>query len=335
LLGYAFWKRGFGGDETIVGRQITLLRGKDHRSQVDIWGVLPPEFREIDNGMDRDLWMPTETWAAVAHSEDLTSREFRWFNVLGRLANGSSVAQVNDQVSAMASGWAASDPATNKGRGARALSDFRYRMANAGTSGLVLFAIVGSVVLLAAVNVAHLLLARALSRGPEVALPGLSARRVALARQLLIENLLLGILSLAAGLGIAVGVATLLPRLLVSEPAMLMPVGSGAAFLVDWRVFWFAAAVALAMMLLLALIPLRQVSRPDLLPAVQAGTVAHAEARVPAARRAAIWLQIAISFAPLDFDRRWCGVFLTRERNRSALPGTRFFLSGHRTLNPR
>jgi predicted permease len=301
LLGYAFWKREFAGDEKIVGRQITLLRGKDHRSQVDIWGVLPPEFREIDNGMDRDLWMPAETWAAVAHPEDLTSHEFRWFNVVGRLARGASIAQVNDQASAIAGGWAATDPATNKGRGARAVSDFRYRMANAGTSGLVLFAIVGSVVLLAAVNVAHLLLARALARGPEVALRmALGARRLALARQSLIENLLLCMLSLAAGLGIAAGIAALLPRLLVREPAMLVQVGSGAgAFRVDWRVFLFASVMALAVMLLLALVPLRQVSGPELLPAVQASAVTRTEGRAPAARRAAIWLQIAISFALL------------------------------------
>jgi predicted permease len=301
LLGYDFWKREFAGDANIVGRQITLLRGKDHRSQVDIWGVLPPEFREIDNGMDRDLWMTAETWAAVAHADDLTSREFRWFNVLGRLAPRASVAQVNDQVSAVAGGWAASDPETNKGRSARAVGDFRYRMASAGTSGLVLFAIVGSVVLLAAVNVAHLLLARALARNPELALRlALGARRGAVARQLLTENLLLCLSSLVAGLGIAAGIAALLPRLLVNEPAMLVHVGPAAAgFQIDWRVFLFASAMALAIMLLLALVPLRQVARRDLIPAVQAGAVVHTEARAPTARRAAIWLQIAISFALL------------------------------------
>ena len=73
-------------------------------------------------------------------------------------------------MSVLAKGWAAADPATNHDRGARAVSDFRYRMANAGTSGLVLFAIVGSVILLATVNVAHLLMARALARGPGVLL---------------------------------------------------------------------------------------------------------------------------------------------------------------------
>jgi predicted permease len=301
LLGYNFWRREFGGDTNIVGHQITLLRGEHDRNKVDIWGVLPSEFREIDNDIDRDLWMPAEAWAAVAKPGDLTSSEFRWFNVLGRRATGSSVEQVHDQVATTAKAWALADPASNKGRGARAVSDFRYRMANAGTSGLVLFAIVGSVVLLAAVNVAHLLLARALGRSPEIALRmALGARRATLARQLLIENLLLCLLSLSTGLATASGIAVLLPRLLVRQPAMLVQVGSPAAgFEVDWRVFLFASAVTMATMLLLAFVPLRQVSRPDLLPQVQAGAVTRTEGRAPVARRVAIWLQIAISFALL------------------------------------
>ena len=301
LLGYAFWKREFAGDPNIVGRQIALLRGKEHRNQVDVWGVLPPDFREIDNGEDRDLWIPAETWAVLNGSVELSSAKFPYFNLLGRLAQRGNVSQVNEQVSVLAKGWAAADPARNHDRDARAVSDFRYRMANAGTSGLVLFAIVASVILLATVNVAHLLLARALARGPEVALRmALGARRGVIARQLLVENLLLCGLSLAAGLGIAAGIAVLLPRLLVREPAMLVQVGSAASgFQIDWRVFLFASAMALATLLLLALVPLRQVSRPELLPVMQAGAVTRTEARTPLARRAAIWLQIAISFALL------------------------------------
>jgi predicted permease len=301
LLGYDFWKREFAGDPNVVGRQITLLRGEHDRNKVDIWGVLPPEFREIRNGMDRDLWMPAETWVAIAHPGDLTSHEFRWFEVMGRLGPGSSIAQVNDQVSATAKAWVVADPANNKGRGARAISDFGYRMANTWKNGLVLFAIVASVVLLATVNVAHLLLARALARGPEVALRmALGARRAILARQLLIENLFLCFLSLASGLAIAAGIAILLPRLLVREPAMLVHLGSGPqGFQIDWRVFLFASVMALATMLLLALVPLRQVSRTEVRPALQASAVTTTEGRAPMARRAAIWLQIAISFALL------------------------------------
>jgi len=301
LLGYDFWRREYAGDPGIVGRQITLLRGRDHRDQVEVWGVLPQEFREIDNGGDRDLWMSAETWAAIGHPDDLTAREFRSFNLLGRLAPGATVAQVNDQVSATAKGLQRSDPAANHGRDARAVSDFNYRMSNAGTAGLVLFAIVGCVVLLAIVNVAHLLLARGLARAPEIALRlSLGARRWTVAQQLLVENLLLGILGLASGLALAAGIVALLPRLLVTGPAMLVAAGSAqTSFHLGARVFLFATLLALFTMLLLALVPLSQVARPQLLPVLQASSAMRTAGRTPRVRRAAIWLQIAISFALL------------------------------------
>jgi putative ABC transport system permease protein len=301
LLGYGFWQREFGGDRNIVGRQISILRGKDHRTQVDIWGVLPPSFREIDNGLDRDLWMPTETWAAVAHADELTSREFRWFKVLGRLASGASIAQVNQQVAATAKAMQISDPQSNRGRGARAVGDFSYRMDRAGTTGLVLFAIVGCVVLLGTVNLAQIMFARALGRAPEIALRmSLGARRTTIARQLLVENLLLGVFGLAAGVGLAAMIAALLPRLLVSEPAMLIVIGSGQmSFHLDWRVFVFATALAFITMLLLALVPLNQAATAQLLPVLQSASATRTKGRAPLMRRAAIWVQISISFALL------------------------------------
>jgi predicted permease len=300
VLGYHCWQRTFGGDPSIVGRQIPIRHGEKGIHQLNVWGVLPPSFREVDPNSDRDLWIPAETWAAMTSESELTSKEFRWFYVLGRLAPGATVTEANEQVATIAQALAAADPANNKNRGARAISDFSYRMQNAGTTGLVLFAIVGCVVLLGTLNLAQLLFARALSRSSEVALRlSLGARRSAVARQLLVENLLLGALGLAAGLALASVIAVLLPRLLVSEPAMLVSFGPTAHFALDWRVFFFATALAALTMILLALVPLSQVARPELLPVLQASAGTRTEARTPLLRRAAIWLQVAISFALL------------------------------------
>ena len=301
LLGYSFWQREFSGNPRIVGRQLPILRGKDHRTLVQVWGVLPPSFREIDNGLDRDLWMSTETWAAVAHADELTAREFRWFKMLGRLASGATVAQVSQQVNAITQALASTEPQSNRRRGARAVSDFSYRMDRAGTTGLVLFAIVACVVLLGTVNLAQMMLARALARSPEVALRlSLGARRGTVARQLVVENLLLGMLGLAAGLALAACIAALLPHLLVSEPAMLIAIGDTSTnFQLDWRVFSFAVALAFVIMLLLALVPLRQAAGTELLPVLQSASTARTEAKSPLLRRTAVWLQIAISFALL------------------------------------
>lgn len=300
VLGYRCWQRYFAADPGIIGRQILLLRGKDRRTLVDVWGVLPPTFREIDPASDRDLWMPAESWAAIANPADLTSRSFRWFHLLGRLAPGATVAQADNQVAAVAGALAVDDPANNHGRGARAISDFRYRIRQAGTSGLLLFAIVGGVVLLAIVNVAQLLLARALVRSPEVALRlSLGASRWMIARQLLLETLVLGGLSLVTGLGLAALLAALLPRLMVQEPAMLESLSTAAHFHVDARVFLFASLLAVVTMLLLALVPLAQAARSALLPVLLGSAVTRTAGRSSLARRAAIWLQIGISFALL------------------------------------
>jgi predicted permease len=301
MLGYSFWRREYNGDPNIVGRQITLMRGKDHRNVVDVWGVLSPEFRDIDNNSDRDLWMPSETWAAIANPEELTSHKFRWFNLLGRLAPGATVAQAGAQVSAAARALEFVDPENNHGRSARAVSDRSYRMTQAGTSGLLLFAIVGGVVLLAVVNVAQLLLARGLARAPELALRlSLGARRWAVARQLLVENLMLGVLGLAGGLGLAALIASVLPRQLVLSPAMLVQVGStDASFHVDGRVFLFASLLGLFTVLLLAILPLAQAARAQLLPALQESAATRTTGRESGMRRAAIWIQIAVSFALL------------------------------------
>jgi predicted permease len=300
VLGYNCWRRYFGSDPKIIGRQIALREGRDRINHVDIWGVLPPTFRDVDPSSDRDLWIPADTWAALGRERELASREGRWFNLIGRLAPGATVEQANHQAAAIAKTLEASDPASNHGRGARAIGDFDYRMHNAGTTGLVLFAIVLGVVLLCAVNVAHLLLARALGRSAEVALRlSLGATRLVVARQLLVENLLLGLLGWAAGLAVAASIAAALPRLLVSEPAMLVSLGSGQHFALDWRVFSFAGMLALLTMLLLALVPLMQVSRPELAPTMQAGAAARVTGRTSVLRRAAVWLQIGVSFALL------------------------------------
>jgi predicted permease len=300
LLGYGFWRREFNADPSMVGRPITLLRGRDHLNQVEVIGVLPPEFREIDPNSDRDLWMPAETWAALVGPSELTSNEFRWFNVVGRLAPGTTAAAANDQVAAIAQSLQRADPASHHGRGARAVSDFKYRMDLAGTTGLVLFAVVACVVVLATVNAAHLLMARALTRRAEVALRiSLGARRATVARQLLLENAVLGIAALAAGLCFAAVIAAALPHLLVLEPAMFNAVPGFATFHLDWRVFAFASALSLATMLLLAVVPLVQAGRTELISALQTGSDMRTEGRTPALRRAAIWLQIGLSFALL------------------------------------
>jgi predicted permease len=299
VLGYRCWQRDFGGDPNIVGRGIPLRRGKDIINQVDVWGVLPPSFRDIDPDSDHDLWMPAATWAALG-SADLKNNAFRWLNLLGRLAPGATAHQASGQSAAALAALAADDPADNHNRAARAISDFDYRMSQAGTSGVVLLAIVCAVMLLAIVNVAQILIARAFGRAPEMALRlSLGAQRWTVARQLLIENLLLCAFSFLAGLGVAAGITTLLPRLILQRPDMLASFGYTTGFHLDLRVFIFAALLAFTVMLLLALVPLGQAARAQLLPVLQMRSALSTAGKAPLLRRAAVWLQIGVTFALL------------------------------------
>lgn len=299
VLGYRCWQRDFNADPTIIGRFLPLRHGKDEIYQAEVLGVLPPSFRDIDPNSDRDVWMPAEVWSANVDSSDLTSRKFRWLNLVGRLAPGVTASQANSQAAAVASALQQVDPANNHNRGARAVSDFAFRMSQAGTSGVVLFAIVVGVVLLSTINVAHVLLARALARMPGIALRlSLGATRAVVARQLLVENLLLSLLGWAASLGVAAGIVGFLPRLLITEPAMLNSYGAGITFQLDWRFFFIAGVLALFTMLLLALVPLAQVRRSQLVPALQS-QAGRITANASLARRAAVWFQIAVSFALL------------------------------------
>ncbi|MFP5249929.1 MAG: ABC transporter permease, partial [Acidobacteriota bacterium] len=97
----------------------------------------------------------------------------------------------------------------------------------------------------------------------------------------------------------AAALAAVMPRLLIEEPAMLESYGSAVSFHIDARVFAFASLLALLTMLLLALVPLGQVARTALLPALQASAATRTAGKAPLMRRAAVWLQIGVSFALL------------------------------------
>ena len=84
LLSYRCWQREFNGDPHIVGRQISLRRGEHTINQVEIWGVLPADFREIDANSDRDLWMPAGNMGRCrspvvnSHRKELSLVQSHW-----------------------------------------------------------------------------------------------------------------------------------------------------------------------------------------------------------------------------------------------------------------
>ncbi|MGH9772589.1 MAG: ADOP family duplicated permease [Candidatus Acidiferrales bacterium] len=260
VLGNSFWKSHFDADPNIIGKQIELERGAKQLS-FTILGVLPPTFRGIHIGGDRDFWFPVQSWVLVAGSGDLQNRGFRWFRVLGRLRPRVSIGEANAQVQSIASHIAADWPQTNRGRSARVMSDLSYRLQQAGANGVILAGAVLLLVLLCSVNVANLLLARGARRSREMAVrAALGAGRWRIVRQLMTENIVLGLAGLVAGLALGWALIQLLPSLLVL-PSDLAAVFS---FNLDSRVLALSILVAFGTIFLFGLAPAWNSSKSDL-----------------------------------------------------------------------
>ncbi len=265
VLGNSLWERHYGRDPNIIGKQIHIQRA--HDDLYTVIGVLPRTFRAEETAGDRDLWFSRQAWARLGNVRELEIRGNRWFRIMGRLAPGATEQSANAQVEAIATRMAEAWPATNKGRRAAVVSDFHYRMKEAGANGLALLVIVLLVVMISSVNVANLLLSRAGVRGKEMAVRlALGAGRARLIRQLMAENILLGILGLALGAVIGGWLIAILPALMVQPPGFQPSI---IDFQFDSRVFIFTLAVSLVTVLLFGLAPAWKSARPDLVPALK------------------------------------------------------------------
>ena len=200
ILSFNLWQQRFGGDSKVIG-STTTLDGVGY----DIVGVMPERF-SFPAG--RLLWTPIE------YTDDFTTRQRgAWYlQAIGRVRPGSSPEQVNAEIETIARQLATQYRDSNEGVGMGAMPLHEVMVGDVRKSFWVLLGAVGCVLLIACVNVANLLLARAASRETEIAVrAALGAARGRLIRQLLTESLILGVVGGALGLLIAIwGVEALL-----------------------------------------------------------------------------------------------------------------------------
>ncbi|HKY42167.1 MAG TPA: ABC transporter permease [Pyrinomonadaceae bacterium] len=245
ILGHELWQRNFGGDPNIVGQKIVL----SNRPRTVV-GVMPPGFRFPEIA---ELWVPlaltTQTFTRTDHG----------LNAIARLKDGVSVAEAQAEMHNIASRIEQQHPVTNEGLGVKVTSLHDNLTGDYREGLLILLGIVGCVLLVACVNVANLMLARATARQKEFALrTALGAGRWRIVRQLMVESLLLALVG--GVLGFALSIWAL--RLLLTSIPIQLPFWMN--FSVDLRVLGFTIAITVLTGLLFGVAPALQTSRVDL-----------------------------------------------------------------------
>jgi putative ABC transport system permease protein len=196
IISHGLWHERFQSDPSIIGRAIRL-DGVAHT----VIGVLPESFHFTLLGRT-NIWTPLSFTA-----EQAADRRSRYLAGLGRLGPGQSVEVARQELGRIAKQLAAAYPDTNSSRGVRVISlaDEIRRHHDAGFLLPVIFAMVVCVLLVAAVNVTNVMLARASARRHEMAVRlALGASRSGLARQWVVEHLALFVGAGALGAALAV-----------------------------------------------------------------------------------------------------------------------------------
>ena len=189
VLSYGFWKTHFGADAGVLGRTIEL-----NQRAFTVIGVMPKSMQYPSTA---EVFVPFAPTAA-----QLANRGSHNFRVIGRLSKGVSLGQAQAELSLIAGELEKQYPETNRGWSVKAdplLADF-----NGAYTPLYFNLIQGAtlfVLLVVCANIANLQFARGIARRPEIAMrTALGAGRGRLLRQLLTENILLGLLGGAGGL---------------------------------------------------------------------------------------------------------------------------------------
>ncbi len=293
VLGYAYWKKRFNADPSIVGKQVKINGGP-----ATVIGVAPEGFHGLYSIVEMQAYLPLGVRTAWSDSDRFwTKRDAHQLKVYGVLKSGVSMKQAQSSVDVIIRRLSAQYP-EDKDFSARLYPERLARPEPDPTGGTVVAAVLfmglaGFVLLLACTNVANIIMVRATARSREMAVrSALGAGRLRLVRQLMTESILLSLLGGAAGLLLGAWISNLLGSI------QLVALGSPLRFdfSFDWRVFAFGMAAALLTGVLVGLAPAFRVSRANLSTVLHEGSrgvlVGTVRSRL---RNALVVIQVAAS----------------------------------------
>jgi predicted permease len=244
VLSHALWTRRFGANPGIVG-QLLVLDGASY----EVIGVMPEGFQYP---LRSEMWVPFRFSA-----EDLqTQRGAHYIDVIGRLKPGVSIDRAREDMRGIAARLARDFPRTNRDTSASVHPLRESLVGSVRQSMFVLLGAVGLVLLIVCVNVASLVLIRAVGRGRELAVrAAIGAGRVTLVRSLLVESALLGVTGGAIGLLMAYWATAVIASM---DPSIGVPLLNQTRL--DYPVIGFAIAIAMTASIVFGTMPAWQAS---------------------------------------------------------------------------
>ena len=254
IISYALWQGRFGGDEKIIGQQLTL-----NRESFTVIGITPANF---EYGLEANLTVPiglsTERYSARGRDPGIET--------VARVKQGVSTEAANAELNTIAARLEQQYPETNNGRRVRIDSLRETLVGDIRAVLLTLLGAVGLVLLIACANVANLLLARSARRQKEMAIrTALGAGRSRILRQLFTESVMLAIGAGIIGLLLALAGTSLLSANLPEGIPRLGEVSTDASVLL------FTLGASLLTGLLFGLAPALQTSNPALTETLKEG----------------------------------------------------------------
>ena len=257
VISDGLWRRAFGSDPNILTRSVRM-----DTDLYQIIGVMPPGFDAPGRTAEErniEIWAATSFYGAPLLDHPLRNRR-NLPTAIARLKPGLTLAAAQERIDTLSASWQKEFGGDYPNGWQVQLMPLKERVVgNIRQSVVLLLCAVGLVLLIACVNVANLLLARASTRGREMAIRrALGAGRSRLTRQLLTESLLLSILGGMAGLAILFSTKSFLKQLVPHDFPQLNEIS------INWTILLFALTASVLSGLIFGLAPALQARRIEL-----------------------------------------------------------------------